>query len=892
MNISGQSSPLKKSNSWRPFYEMSTSIIKGRRFFTSDLLELLSYVDPKSSFPRSWSQKLLGAVLGSGFEVGRIALYFRGFQEFCEKNLLEFDRAPLKVIQQFNSLLLHLFGERAKKIYIHEALARDPPSSDYILQRLMLLRNRERQEEERNKRSTRRKNVPLMPLYEASSDIGSEESIQSEELSRKRTQSLVNYPFLKNLLVQRQLSSDEASTVDKALHLIEKYEQIISLNHVRAENDLKAQYPDLYSKLKTYQIPEEPFQCSLDLLESVVSKKFQEIVDGQESCFKEAQSRDSLRKDIQILVQGFISSLDALAVYKDLASELTNIRGHFEAQIILKSELEKIAIDSRDLVFEKKKRLLQGILHDFQAQYEELHLKAILIEQQKQSIVTLALCRLHEVWASLVPYPDEKSSFKIIQEDFLFRVKRILYQFDHGEVFLSQFQEVFEALPYDHDYILTRDENSFRAKRLKDIRQEVLSLRSKASCLMYLSQSSSHLFIPIVEALNRLYTKISDPLSLFEGASEMEDISRVFRGLWIEFETEQGFFEEALENLPLRDENTNRFFEEYIDDLSHVIPPEEIFLVLGEGVLKADHQFFQNISLKLMIEILEKIETRYPFAGPFQMFQACNGTTERRNLLEKLYAIEKLRKRLVEFAKGCESFRVHEEVRIDQLLEFFETWGREASFEHIVENRIAFLAYVFEELMLDFGSLDSKALQVKENNAAQALDQEALLFLKELQELGWKKKITLEAYGDSGVFQLRSAFPRIQQLACQIFWQRIEERSISSRYASQLFLFSQLKKWVVRVEVALFFKRHPDLPAWTIPFIPEAKNILCKIEQGYFNLQTKGEIDDLFDVIHQAFSDAPPHEIAAVDAFKRDFNSKTLQKESGSCIFIPGLLNR
>lgn len=817
---------LRKTDSWKPFYDMCLQLVSKRRADKKDLLWLLQYVDPAASFQVAggwnWFKAL---VLGSGFESGRKLLYWNGFQKFVSKNSLEFDGAPLKVIQQFNKLVLFLFGQSGTKLFIDEAFARDG-SNEMRIKRLQLLAKARRKTDE----MADAVNTPQPP---------------SEKIEEKL---VLDHP----LLIEYQGKTYSPTEKALLLHgyvLIKQLHTRLLIDTAEARSKLQNRYPDLVNKIGSSDEPFPRLTCSLENLEAEITSIFHTRRKHLTDCINEAHERDTLIQQVDELVEAFIVAVSRFSQYKDLKEEVDHIKTRFESERVLKAELAKGSGEDLSVLLERKKRFFHEMMNAFQNQFSKLCSDADSIEKLRAFTECALLIRLNGVFSGKIPYPDELDSLTKVQADFKLRTMKAIDEVSSGRLTVHQFAILLNNLCYDHDLLRIRKENSYRAKRLKDFREEVLGLRLESYRLNFFSD----LFGPVNVGLIKLYDRLSNPFVLFEGVREMEDVSRVMRSLWIEYEALQVEFEDAKEKGLKDNHEIASFLDKLFDDLEHVahaFKDEKVSLVATYRIREA--------SCAKLITIMKEIELHFPFASPLLNWRVVSDPLERRKKLIDLYRLELQKRHVIDLAKRAQALIVHEEERIDQILELFEGWGKEQGLNGLMESRLKTLQLVSEELYFYFMSLDSRALMIRD--------------IKEEEHVR---------------HELQQLLPNKTLL--ELFWSRMYESSSKDQYAFYMTVLHRAQALIDRVEQRIFDSQTGVLPDWVTAYVPACR--ICKnlIQAAMFEKLDSRCIQELFTVIRENLKSAPKESMRELDTLEAE---KTPPARNQNIFFSAGVINR
>ncbi len=820
---------------------MCTLLISKKRADKKDLLWLLQFVDPEANFPEQRGLRGVKAFfIGSTFENGRKLLYWSGFQEFVSKNQFEFVQAPLKVIQQFNQLLLFLFGQEGSQLFIEEALARDAPESMQAKRFLLL-------HKERSKFLTEKKTEQaIKPVEEAA----------APQIKKERTavKPVLDHPLLAGYK-DTTCTPSENALLQKANDLIRSLEGGLIIDASDLKRKLRERYPDLSKKLEVLDEPFTPLTCPIEKLEIEIKSIFHAKRKHLTDCLEEANQRDTLIREVDGLISTFTETLSRFLLYKDLISDVDALKTRFESERVLKRELATGSAKDLSLLLEQKKRLFHELMESFQKSFSLLSVEASKNNEMQRFLECALLIRLNDCFSGKIPYPDERESLDQIQADFKLRIKSVIEEVASGKLTLHQYEVLMNKLCYDHDLELIRQENSYRAKRIKDFREEVLHLRLETYRLSFFSDK----FVKVNEGLSKLYTKLSNPFPLFEGVGEIEDISRVIRDLWIEYENLQVRFDDAKTTLQPVHQEISIFLKKLFDDLEHVAKEcegEKVSLVLAYPV--------QEASTSKLLEIIKEIEYRFPYASPILNWKSISDPNERRNRLKELYALELQKRHIIELAKRCQALIVYEDERIDQILEQFEVWGKEQSLESLFDSRQKLLTSISCDIYFEFIPLDTHALQIRDKFENESVR-------KELKQLVHDKNLL------------------------ELFSARIDESSDKDQYAFYLKLLHRLEDWIEKVEIDMFEAQKDMLPDWVTPYVPACNKCQQLLRIARFEKLDskciKGLLAAIREILLGVSKEAPQTVLLKLNEFERDVE-KAPEEKKQNIFFFPGAIQK
>ncbi|HXF28560.1 MAG TPA: hypothetical protein VN457_01805, partial [Chlamydiales bacterium] len=429
------------------------------------------------------------------------------------------------------------------------------------------------------------------------------------------------------------------------------------------------------SAMSTQEIP-RAFQEKLQKIQSVVTlgrerfRKMHEIAEFQKEALLATTRLDN---------------------YLDLKQQQHEFQEKIHSFSVAKSVLQNTQSTVVDANINSAYEKMKTMKEESKALFDSIDRQIFALEAGCLSSVRIAKRRLFEIFTCITPFPDIRAVVEKEHLTLLSQVESNVEQFFKGQITRAQFQNKIFSIAYDPDVKQLRLELGFRATRLREIRAEchrLLEKAEKARRFLEIAHLTNIAFYKEITALiKELFSYldfVENPFDVFQEAIlEFEGSNLAFRKLWIRLEELQKKVEMTTRVVPLElqphFETIRRQFFKTIDNLEEALKtiegvrPNLVYSLQRELEEATSENFWQ-----LFVEMVSKIEKRYPFLRPFLFFMSIDGTKTRQELILEAKKLNDHIESCKKFAKSVQYIKVFEEEKIDVILEAFE---RESTIE-------------------------------------------------------------------------------------------------------------------------------------------------------------------------------------------------------------------
>ena len=509
----------------------------------------------------------------------------------------------------------------------------------------------------------------------------------------------------------------------------------LMLTEINVYKDLPKKHEALLKPEQTLVLPHEPI-----LTQENYQQIVQKIQEQQEKSYQESQSLVSVgRKRNQQLLEiadfqkMVLNSLEKYKRCRDFQDEVKSISEQISHLHLSKNDLLSLDAAHIENAFNDRYSAYLEMKKGMSAQYAQLDLEYKKAQDRISGSKLRLKRRLCEIFSFIFPYPDLFESLKACRHLLNRKLEVLDEQFFHGTISSLEYENLCNDLAYEHDIVLLRNELSFRATRLKELREEVFRLYREMQAhkryVQIATMASSDAIYKegahILAQLKELIKALDDPFRAFAHCLENEQINQTFRSFWLKVEDLQPKVQEwkifAQNRIAENLQTVKKAISKALDDLEEVIKQEE-------GARPALVNTFDDVSRESLnddaIRVFTKIgnlERKYPYIQPFSFFIQVDDFRVRQKMLreakkltDRLYASRK-------FAKTLQQYKTFEEERIDDILEAYEKSflveekGFDESdlllaWEEYTSHTWRSISLVEEEVLFDIGLLDRKAL--------------------------------------------------------------------------------------------------------------------------------------------------------------------------------------
>lgn len=594
--------------------------------------------------------------------------------------------------------------------------------------------------------------------------------------------------------IQKDLRTGKREATDALFQELSSHtKQVIALEH-----EIQKRYKDL--QRKAIPLYEDLYHPDLSLFEDLpktlnvllavdpdtlpeklgpeipetLDRFFQQQYQKAEKIVQVGQERKKKLDEIVEFQKLYFNELQFCSLYADLQKRKEEIEKEIASLTLSKEIFQKQESSQIDSAIQKMYERYLNMKEKAKDVLLSLENEARNLEAAKILAVHTIKRRLFEIFTSITPYADLQTKIQKLRSVACKYMENLDDQFYSGKITISDYRQGCFELAYEHDIMQLRADLSFRATRLRELREESHRLLEKVQqdrrLLDLLSFSKDQdiykELLLVQEELFRFLHFIENPFQIFSKSEEFESVNTIFRKLWIE-----------LESLQPKVQTVTSVIDLYLKESAPRIQREFVrFLDDVEEVLKVDNKRPQLVHAfdvrmkerasdpwRSLQEECVRVEKTYPFVQPFSFFISLPDRS-RRNLLAQSKKTYEDVQHALSFAKDLQYIKTFEEERVDDILEAFE---RVSFIEDTNQNELisAWNAYVQrmekscklveEEVLFDVGLLDMKALYDVEvrrlkktlllaiekadsflhSNAVQTVEQESAQLLQQLGSL-------------------------------------------------------------------------------------------------------------------------------------------------------------
>lgn len=877
-------------NSWRPFVEGIRGALKAKDFRKKTVCGILQMLDPDLSlWPGSLFRYVGGAIIGSGFLLGRKFLYGDIFRKFLERNNGAFKGAPLPVIQEFNKFAKNLFSENvAKQFFIEESLARRRLSP---AEKLLA----------RGERSMEQLKAFVLKMQgEQAAQSAPEDHPEVEEelpdYAFERKKAL----FSKKAFIDprtvasfEKLYADGFEIDDKLKELIEssaeKYGRFVQ-NAMLAlpklsfgafqdlQKTMRQQSSLLYlddQEIKTLcSSSEEKRQELLQKKIQKMHKPFETIISQATHLKNDIEEMEKEMNRVRALLEPFMKKKDTRAKVEILLNELALLR--FKESLLAE---ETATIEKK--VAERKNKVKE-LLTSFQREFFDLLSELQKLQEDADKIKLGILHARWEIFSRNTPFPDLTELLERVEQNTLHTLEKCDEDLIIGQKSFDEMQsEMLDSL-YTHNMKLLRWELLSRALRLKDIRGEVekeLLTLDRQIGLMKLSQNVPEELLSERKWLYSFFEKLLSPFALFKDTCDPESINVLFRYFWMDLDRFRS--KGLVETAGTEKEVIHAFksMQEIMEKISFgkTIRQSDLDTGIEAWLAQHDNEF----------ALLPAIAS-YPYGKKEQFLRRLKVLRERKEQAEAL-------------ARTVQAAKTFEPERIDALLEAFTLLRfpqnpftpleeRFQNIEHILEN-------IEEAIYCEIGFTDVKS-RIEEGFAhnelikasKKALPLAQKMVKERLEKLSKEKNFV----GKVGLFLLQEAdisledvFEAAHAISLLFFQQRLAVASaLPNSFARPVLLFTLMRK--------IFSTLKKELPQEKGSKISELFTFSRQIFTLIFPIVSK---DQLSEFLHEfakrtraIAEDVEISPLAELEMIEKELEP-IISWESPIVSFVPGDLN-
>ena len=379
-----------------------------------------------------------------------------------------------------------------------------------------------------------------------------------------------------------------------------------------------------------------------------VEKKLQQFFERQFHRGKELIEKGRERKKLLDVVKTFQThyeqSLVMCSLYPDMQKKRTEILKDIQQLTLDKNMFQKLSSTETDEYMKKYADQYQTMLKNSVKTIQEIQEECHKLEDAKIVATHTIKRRLFEIFSILTPYADLQNRLEKMHAFACNQIERFDDLFYKGKIALSDYRLGCFELAYDHDIMQLRSDLSFRATRLRELREEthrllntVLQMRRLFDIISFSKEDDIYKEILLVQdELFQYLFLLENPFQVFAKCVEFESVNTMFRKLWIELESLQPKVQTvaAVADLHFKKQTPvlQKKFMHLLDDLEEVLKVENKRpqLVNGFQVRMKDVQTEPWIALKNEFLLVEKT---YPFVQPFSFFFAIEDANVRKKLL-------------------------------------------------------------------------------------------------------------------------------------------------------------------------------------------------------------------------------------------------------------------